>query len=66
MRIGGLSGLDTDNMIKNMMKPYTMRVDKMKQNAQIVKWQQDAYRSVISGISDMTKKYFDVIFKEFF
>ncbi|APC85168.1 flagellar filament capping protein FliD [Clostridium botulinum] len=61
MRIGGLSGLDTDNMIKNMMKPYTMRVDKMKQNAQIVKWQQDAYRSVISGISDMTKKYFDVL-----
>ncbi|EPS53133.1 flagellar hook-associated protein 2 [Clostridium botulinum A1 str. CFSAN002368] len=55
MRIGGLSGLDTDNMIKNMMKPYTMRVDKMKQNAQIVKWQQDAYRSVISGISEMTK-----------
>ncbi len=38
-----------------------MRVDKMKQNAQIVKWQQDAYRSVISGISDMTKKYFDVL-----
>ncbi|WP_061320797.1 flagellar filament capping protein FliD [Clostridium botulinum] len=61
MRIGGLSGLDTDNMIKNMMKPYTMRVDKMKQNAQIVKWQQDAYRSVISGISEMTKKYFDVL-----
>lgn len=61
MRIGGLSGLDTDNMIKNMMKPYTMRVDKMKQNAQIVKWQQNAYRSVISGISDMTKKYFDVL-----
>ncbi len=61
MRIGGLSGLDTDNMIKNMMKPYTMRVDKMKQNAQIVKWQQDAYRSVISGISDITKKYFDVL-----
>ncbi|KOM96834.1 flagellar hook protein FliD [Clostridium botulinum] len=61
MRIGGLSGLDTDNMIKNMMKPYTMRVDKMKQNAQIVKWQQDAYRSVINGISDMTKKYFDVL-----
>ncbi|NFF64933.1 flagellar filament capping protein FliD [Clostridium sporogenes] len=61
MRIGGLSGLDTDNMIKNMMKPYNMRVDKMKQNAQIVKWQQDAYRSVISGISDITKKYFDVL-----
>lgn len=61
MRIGGLSGLDTDNMIKNMMKPYTMRVDKMKQNAQIVKWQQDAYRNVISGISEMTKKYFDVL-----
>lgn len=38
-----------------MMKPYTMRVDKMKQNAQIVKWQQDAYRNVISGISEMTK-----------
>ncbi len=61
MRIGGLSGLDTDTMIKEMMKPYNMRVDQMKQKSQILLWQQDAYRNVMDGISNVTKKYFDVL-----
>ncbi len=43
MRLPGLAtGMDTDTMIKTMMKPYTMRVDQMKQKSQILLWQQDA------------------------
>ncbi|MCR1933681.1 flagellar filament capping protein FliD [Clostridium tepidum] len=62
MRLPGLAtGMDTDTMIKTMMKPYTMRVDQMKQKSQILLWQQDAYRNVIDGISNITKKYFDVL-----
>ncbi|WP_049041681.1 flagellar filament capping protein FliD [Clostridium sporogenes] len=62
MRLPGLAtGMDTDTMIKNMMKPYTMRVDQMKQKSQILLWQQDAYRNVMDGVSNITKKYFDVL-----
>jgi len=53
--------MDTDTMIKTMMKPYTMRVDQMKQKSQILLWQQDAYRNVMDGVSNITKKYFDVL-----
>lgn len=62
MRLPGLAtGMDTDTMIKTMMKPYTMRVDQMKQKSQILLWQQDAYRNVMDGVSNITKKYFDVL-----
>lgn len=62
MRIGGLAtGMDTDKMVKDMMKPYNMRVDKMKQDTTVVKWQQDAYREVMDDISGISKKYFDVL-----
>lgn len=62
MRIGGLAtGMDTDKMVKDMMKPYNMRVDKMKQDTTVVKWQQDAYREVMDDISGLSKKYFDVL-----
>ncbi|GAA0061519.1 flagellar filament capping protein FliD [Clostridium sp. CTA-1] len=62
MRLPGLAtGMDTDTMIKNMMKPYTMRVDQMKQKSQILVWQQDAYRNVMDGVSNITKKYFDLL-----
>nr|WP_243154572.1 flagellar filament capping protein FliD [Clostridium sporogenes] len=62
MRLPGLAtGMDTENMIKEMMKPYTMRVDKMKQGTEYIKWQQDAYRNIMDGVSNITKKYFDVL-----
>ncbi|NFN86309.1 flagellar hook protein FliD [Clostridium sporogenes] len=62
MRLPGLAtGMDTDTVIKTMMKPYTMRVDQMKQKSQILLWQQDAYRNVMDGVSNITKKYFDLL-----
>ncbi len=37
LRITGLAtGMDTDNTIKQLMKPYNMKVDKLKQDKQIV------------------------------
>ncbi len=62
MRITGLAtGLDTDNMIKQMMKPYVMRVDKMKQDRQIVQWRQDLYRDIIENTNSFKKNYFDIL-----
>lgn len=65
MRLTGLAtGIDTDTMIKDMMKPYQAKVDKQKQNQQIVKWQQDLYRETIKDMRGFYDKYFDPLSKD--
>lgn len=62
MRITGMAtGMDTDATIKQMMKPYTMRVDKMKQDRQIVAWRQELYREILSDADTIKKTFFDVL-----
>lgn len=62
MRITGMAtGMDTDATIKQMMKPYTMRVDKMKQDRQIVAWRQELYRDILSDTAAMKNTYFDLL-----
>ncbi|MEW9124843.1 MAG: flagellar filament capping protein FliD, partial [Thermotaleaceae bacterium] len=47
MRLSGLaSGIDTESMIKNMMKVQRMKVDKFSQNKQLMQWRQEQYNSV--------------------
>ncbi|WP_100374036.1 flagellar hook-associated protein 2 [Bacillus sp. FJAT-45037] len=47
MRIGGLaSGMDTEQMIKDLMKAERLPVDKMQQDRQIAEWKRDGYREV--------------------
>ncbi|WP_308636640.1 flagellar filament capping protein FliD [Paenibacillus silvisoli] len=53
LRISGLaSGIDTDSIIKELMKAHKVPVDKLKQQKQTIEWQRDAYR-------DMNKKLLD-------
>ncbi|ARC85331.1 flagellar hook-associated family protein [Clostridium argentinense CDC 2741] len=60
MRIGGLAtGMDTDKMIQEMLKPYQMRLDKTKQDKQILQWQQEIYRDIIKDVRDLESKYFN-------
>ncbi|MBZ9624580.1 flagellar filament capping protein FliD [Clostridium sp. FP2] len=59
MRITGMAtGMDTDATVKQMMKPYTMRVDKMKQDRQIVAWRQEIYRDILSDTTAIKDTYF--------
>ncbi|MCB2297194.1 flagellar filament capping protein FliD [Clostridium tagluense] len=62
LRITGMAtGMDTEATIKQMMKPYTMRVDKMKQDRQIVAWRQELYRDILSDTANISKTYFDIL-----
>ncbi|MEW8956200.1 flagellar cap protein FliD N-terminal domain-containing protein, partial [Clostridium sp.] len=64
-RITGLAtGMDTDNMVKQMMKPYVMKVDKQKQQRDLAIWQQELFRGVTKSMRDMYDKYFDVLSKD--
>lgn len=61
-RVTGLAtGMDTDNMVKQMMKPYLMRMDKLKQDRQVVQWRQDFYRDIIGNVGSFKRNYFDVL-----
>jgi flagellar hook-associated protein 2 len=62
LRITGMAtGMDTEATIKQMMKPYTMKVDKMKQDRQIAAWKQELYRDILADTDTMKKTFFDVL-----
>lgn len=62
MRISGLnSGFDTEAMIQQMMSAYQSKIDKQNQKLQTLKWQQEAYRDIISKFNTFKGKYFDIL-----
>lgn len=61
MRLGGLSsGLDTDTMVKEMMKPYQSKVDKAKQDKLLVEYKQEIYRDIMKDMRGIYTKYLDI------
>lgn len=62
IRLTGLvSNMDTDQMIKDLMRAERVKVDNVKQDRQWVQWQQDAYRELIKKAQDFQGKFFDVL-----
>lgn len=54
MRIGGLaSGIDTDTIIKDLMKAERIPLDKMEQELTILEWQRDKYREINTKIDEL-------------
>lgn len=61
MRITGLAtGLDMDEIIKNSMKPYRIKIDKKGQEKEVLEIKQKLYREVIKDSKEFYNKYFDV------
>lgn len=59
-RIVGLaSGLDTDTIIENLMAVKKAPLNKLYQKKQLLQWQQEGYRSVISAIKGFYDTYFN-------
>ncbi|MCD4712423.1 MAG: flagellar filament capping protein FliD [Clostridiales bacterium] len=62
IRITGImSGMDTDQMIKDLMKAESLRLDKVKQDKQYVQWQQESYRDIINQMKGFQSTFFDVL-----
>lgn len=60
LRLLGLnSGLDVDSIVKKMMAVEQTKIDKAKQQQQLLQWKQDAYKDIISGVRDLQSTYFD-------
>lgn len=61
MRITGLAtGLDMDEIVKNSMKPYRIKIDKKGQEKEILEIKQKLYREVIKDSREFYNKYFDI------
>ena len=61
MRLTGMaSGLDTDAVIQNLGRVHTMRIDKVKQDKQILQWRQEMYRETITKLSTFMKSNLNV------
>lgn len=60
-RFSGLaSGIDTETIIQDLMKAENMKVDKLKQEKQIVEWRRDAYREVTNKLRTFKDEFFDI------
>lgn len=66
VRIPGLAtGMDTDQMIKDMLTGEQSKVDKVEQKKQISKWQQESYRDIIKNVKGFYDKYFSATSPDF-
>ena len=58
-RLTGLaSGLDTDQVIKEMLTKEQSKVDKVYQKKQTITWQQEKYQDIIKDTKGIYDKYF--------
>ncbi|QSB49482.1 flagellar hook-associated protein 2 [Parageobacillus toebii] len=65
MRIGGLaSGMDIDQIVKDLMKVERMPLDKLKQKKQLLEWQRDDYREMNKLLQELDTLIFDGVFKQ--
>jgi len=59
LKIGGLvSGIDTDSIVKSLMAAQRAPVDKLKQQKQILQWQQEDYREINTSLRSFRDKVF--------
>ncbi len=60
LRFTGLSGIDTESMIQQLMKAEGMKVDRLKKQSQKYSWQQEAYRSIGTELQKFQKTFLDL------
>ena len=50
MRFTGMSGLDVNDMVSQLMRAHSVRLDRMRQQRDVILWQRDALRGVASSV----------------
>ncbi len=62
LRLSGLSsGLDTDSIIQQLMRIEQAKVDKAKQDKQLLEWKRNDYREMTSLLRAFKDEYFDIL-----
>lgn len=64
-RVTGLAtGIDTETMIKDMLKGEQNKIDKVYQSKMTSTWKQEAYRDIIKDVKGFYDKYFSSTSKD--
>ncbi|NEU30231.1 flagellar filament capping protein FliD [bacterium LRH843] len=64
MRISGLaSGMDTEQMVKDLMRVQRLPIDKMAQQRQVIQWQMDDYREINRKLDTFRNNIFDTVMR---
>jgi len=60
-RITGLaSGLDTEQMVKDLMAVERLPLTRLEQQRQLTEWRQEAYREFTNALRGFKEKFFDI------
>jgi flagellar hook-associated protein 2 len=55
---GMVSGIDTDEMVEDLMQAEELELNDLEQEQDYLEWQQEAYREVINELRDFSDSYF--------
>ena len=59
MRFTGISGLEVNDMVSQLMRAHSVRLDRMRQQRDIFSWQRDAMRVVASDLRTFRGNFLD-------
>ena len=58
--IGLSSGMDTDAIVRDLMRLQRAPLDKMNQNQQLIQWKQSEYREVYNILNDFSRTFLNI------
>lgn len=62
LRLSGMaSGLDTDSIVKQMVSADQTKIDKVKQDRDLLEWKRDDYRTITNLLRGFNDEYFDIL-----
>ncbi|MDR3090634.1 MAG: flagellar filament capping protein FliD [Clostridiales bacterium] len=64
MRLTGLSGLDTETFVQQLMKAESMKYTTLKKRTTLLEWKQEAYRASAKQLSDFQTKFLSLTSKD--
>lgn len=60
-RVTGLSGFDTESVVKSLMEAESLPLTQMQQRRQILAWKQESYRDVTTQLRGFKSTFFDLL-----
>ncbi|HOQ06375.1 MAG TPA: flagellar cap protein FliD N-terminal domain-containing protein [Clostridiales bacterium] len=60
-RMTGLTGLDVDGLVYQLMRVERLKVDAVSRNRQLLVWKQEQYREIISALQNFSNEYFNAL-----
>ncbi|MCL2415997.1 MAG: hypothetical protein FWD01_04190, partial [Defluviitaleaceae bacterium] len=57
MRFTGMSGIDTASMVEQIMRAQSVRLDRMRQDRDIMRWQQEMMRGATKNLQNFQRQF---------